>query len=226
MKKGQPQLIHLSFPFQWNCREVASWTHKKSFTSMDWEHRWALGDTGWDHGRPSPPLEAYLAGQALSGSSVVPGCGSGHDVRLLARHGLTVTGIDLAATAIEVARAHPRVADEIYRQADWLNLPVEMWGQFDWVVEHTCLCALNPEKWESYADSVDDVLRSGGFFLGVFYLNPDSDQGPPFRIQSDQLDRLFSRFQLVSKWTPTAAYDSRQGREEMRLYRKTLSPSS
>jgi methyl halide transferase len=52
----------------------------------DWESAYVLGETPWDKGFASPPLSWFLQlGQWLpAGRVLVPGCGRGHDVRLLA----------------------------------------------------------------------------------------------------------------------------------------------
>jgi methyl halide transferase len=187
---------------------------------MNWEERWGRGETGWDHGAPSPPLREYVETHAMQGRAIVPGCGSGHEVRLLAAKGLEVTGVDLAATAVERASAFPAVNGEQYRQGDWMRLPVTFGARFDWVLEHAFLCALPPARRVDYTDAVDFALSPGGFFLGVFYLNPKDPEGPPFGISPAELDLLFARFRLLARWRPGVAFPSRAGREEMRLYQK------
>lgn len=79
----------------------------------------------WDKGFPSPALVDLLSsattGSAPVGSTgaaaaaiqsavkiqkyaVVPGCGKGYDVRLLAEHGFTSFGVEIAEKAVEMAR--------------------------------------------------------------------------------------------------------------------------
>ena len=79
---------------------------------MDWNRRYIEGDTPWDKGDAHPALGVALAQSALSGRVLVPGCGTGHDVRALAGQGLEVTGLDIAPLALEKARAHPPVGHE------------------------------------------------------------------------------------------------------------------
>lgn len=151
---------------------------------------------------------------------LVPGCGSGHDVRALARGGADVWGLDLAPSAVAKAERFPRAGSESYHEGDWLNLKSDFEACFDWVVEHTCFCALDPSLRTAYVESVGKALRPGGTFLGVFYLRPRAENGPPFGVTESELDAYFRRFELKEKWTPTAAYPGREGREEMRVYRK------
>ena len=103
---------------------------------------------------------------------------------------------------------------------DILDPSPELLGQFDWVVEHTCLCALPPDFWPAYARSIPSLLRPGGHFLALFYRNPHDDEGPPFGIDAETIDSLFgSAFELIKAGVPKLAYESREGREELRLYR-------
>ena len=137
--------------------------------SKDWNKAYAEGNTPWDKGYASPPLRAFLKTHRLEGRVIVPGCGSGYDVRLLAEQGASVLGLDIAPLALEKARSLPSVGNEDYVLADFLNLPSEYHRQFDAVVEHTCLCALDPVDRCSYVQSVLKLLKSGGKYLAIFF---------------------------------------------------------
>ncbi len=52
-----------------------------------WEQRYQSGDMHWDKGAPSPGLVDFLAAHPAlpRGAVCVPGCGTGHDVRELAK---------------------------------------------------------------------------------------------------------------------------------------------
>jgi len=189
---------------------------------IEWEKRWQDGDTGWDHGAPSPPLVEFLEKERVEGRVIVPGCGSGHDVRALAKGGAEVVGLDLAPSALVKARRFAPVGRERYEEGNWLAPGPEEKDRYDWVVEHTCFCAIDPSEREAYIEAVDVALRPGGRFLGVFFLNPQSLHGPPFGVTEAALDGFFSRFELLRKWSPTRAYPGREGREQVRLYYKSL----
>ena len=53
-----------------------------------WQEKYEQGETPWDKGEPSPGLVDFLADHNLNGRILVPGCGSGHDVRAIAFHRL------------------------------------------------------------------------------------------------------------------------------------------
>src|ERR1700760_223592 len=68
-------------------------------------------------------------------SALVVGCGTGDDAEFLAGLGFTVTGFDIAPTAIAAARRlHPDSAVR-YEVADLLDLPADWSGAFDLVAQ-------------------------------------------------------------------------------------------
>lgn len=188
-----------------------------------WESRWRSGHIPWDHGRFAPPFAEFVEREGAPGGQVlIPGPGSGHDVRYFAELGAAVTGLDIAPSAVAAARERNPHPDAVYRVGSILDPEPELVGRFDWVIEHTCLCALEPVHWERYADSVHRLLEPGGHFLAIFYRDPHDDEGPPFGIDAGTIDALFgTRFQLLKSWIPQRSYASRTGREELRWYLKS-----
>jgi SAM-dependent methyltransferase len=190
----------------------------------NWNEAYETGDTPWDKGAAAPPLREFLGRRPIHGTVLVPGCGTGHDVRLLAQQGAQVTGLDLAPAGIEQARRFPRVGNEIYHCGDFLDLESGWQARFDWVVEHTCLCALPPAARSDYAASVAAALKPGGHFLGIFYREVmDYDgSGPPHPITAGDLEALFAEaFELLEAYTPAQTYPSRPfGCEEVRVMRR------
>ncbi|GAA5477400.1 methyltransferase domain-containing protein [Haloferula helveola] len=199
----------------------------------DWDARWREGETPWDKGEPAPPLLECLDGpdgEFLAGARVlVPGCGSGHDVRALARAGATVTGLDLSPTALEVAQSFPEVGGETYLPGDFLEWHSEC---FDAVWEHTCFCAIDPADRGRYAAAASRLIRPAGRLVGVFYLTPwDPDEepdGPPHASDRDEIVRHFSPwFSLIREKVPERAYPGREGREWLvAMERNTAEPGS
>lgn len=188
-----------------------------------WEAAWREGRTPWDKGAAAPPLREVLRRHRPSGPVLVPGSGSGHDIELLlgAGPGLRVIGLDLAPSAVVLARRRfgPRGAHVL--RGDLLRMPAGWRGRFETVVEHTCFCALKPTQRRAYVRAVAALLPPGGYLLGVFFLEPKAEQGPPFGVSRDALHRLFQgRFALKASWTPRRAYPGREEREEVRLYRR------
>ena len=186
-----------------------------------WEGRWRSGETPWDHGRFAPPFAEFVEREgAPRGKLLIPGPGSGHDVRYFAQLGAQVVGLDIAPSSLEVARQRNPHPDAEYCLGNILD-PEEKWqGRFDWVIEHTCLCALDPDSWPAYARAIPRLLKPGGHYLAIFYRNPHDTVGPPHGIDEATIERLFSpHFTLLRSWVPKSSYSSRSGREELRWYR-------
>ena len=93
----------------------------------DWDKRYRQGDTPWDKGRASPALIAWLEDNPglMTGSVLVPGCGTGHDVRAIASAEPTSlpVGIDISKTAIEECRHKKVHENERYEEENLFSLP-------------------------------------------------------------------------------------------------------
>lgn len=192
----------------------------------DWESCYQEGITPWDKGTPSPPLSVWIQNQTFEkGRALVPGCGIGHDVIRLREAGLDAIGVDLSPTAIQrAAQTYPEQAQH-FHLSDLFTLPSSWDGSFDYVFEHTCLCALPPALRTRYEETVYRLLKPGALLVGIWFINPDMDpgeSGPPFAISLEELTLLFptSRWEIREDFTPTAAYDGREGRERLRVLQK------
>jgi thiopurine S-methyltransferase len=68
-----------------------------------WDQRYQEGSDGWELGQPAPPLAQFLRSYPLApqapGRVLVPGCGRGHEVVLLADLGFGAIGLDFRGEA-------------------------------------------------------------------------------------------------------------------------------
>lgn len=187
----------------------------------NWSERYLRNDTPWEKGRAHPALVEFVAEHPLEGRILVPGCGMGHDVRAVAAPGNQPIGLDITTEAIAGARAFARKETEEFRHGDFLARTGNDAGAFDWVVEHTCFCAIDPEMRASYVEAVEHVLKPGGRLLAIFYLDPDSDdEGPPFGVSKAELDALFSRFNLLEERGGLPTYPGREDLEILRVLQR------
>ncbi len=189
-------------------------------TQTDWDEAYQRRETPWEKGKPHPALVDFLAENGpIGGEIFVPGCGSGHDVRALSTRENHVLGIDLAPSAIEKASAFPKFGNEEYQLADLFALPSEWNGRFDVVFEHTCFCAIDPALRGDYLEAITRLLKPGGRFIAIFFLNPDNDdEGPPFPVSVEELEERFGRsFAVEREWIPARTHLGREGRELMRV---------
>jgi SAM-dependent methyltransferase len=160
------------------------------------------------------------------GPVLVPGCGTGHDVRALSDFGVPAHGLDLSATALERARTLSGDGSETYELGDFLDPAWREGKSFAAIWEHTCFCAIDPKRRGDYAESAAALLPTEGMLVGVFYLTPhdpgeDEDSGPPFKASVEELEKLFSPwFVLEEGWVPQCAYPGREGREWIGIFRR------
>ena len=189
---------------------------------LEWQRRYEDGDTPWDKGAPSPALVDFLRAGHIEGRVLVPGCGRGHDARALAAQpDASVVGLDLSPAAIAQARSLAPKTNLSFIVGDFLSLPQDLLCTFDWLVEHTCFCAIDPRQRPDYVAAARDALRAGGKIFGIFYLNPDSETAPPFPVSRAELSALFDpHFTLLGEWVPKNSFPGREQRELVRILQK------
>ncbi|HWF19107.1 MAG TPA: methyltransferase domain-containing protein [Verrucomicrobiae bacterium] len=187
----------------------------------EWESRYQSGDMPWEKGEASPGLVDFIAAhpELKRGTVCVPGCGTGHDARVWARASFTVTGCDIAPSAIRLSRERTAAAglQAQFLQSDFLrDKPPQ---HFDWLFEHTLFCAIDPSERDLYVKALLDWLAPGGQYLAVNYLIPDKD-GPPFGTTREELWQRFSpHFDLLQEWVPRS-YPNRTGLELMLWWKR------
>jgi len=195
----------------------------------DWEACYRNDDMPWDHGGPAPPLFELIEMQGsaiwLGGPVLVPGCGTGHDVRALADDCVPAHGLDISFTAVEKARALSPQAGVSYEQGDFLD-PAWCEGKcFPAIWEHTFFCAINPRRRRDYARSAAALLPPNGHLAGVFYLRPwdpgEEEDRPPYKVSVEELEETFSPwFEKIDGWVPASSYPGREGREWLGIFRR------
>ncbi|EPS30702.1 hypothetical protein PDE_05654 [Penicillium oxalicum 114-2] len=190
--------------------------------SSAWSDLWDAGESNlWDRGKPSPalidlveqqtPLLSPLTPTGRRKRALVPGCGRGYDVVMLALHGFDACGLEISETAVQEARRY--AADVMARppadyfgaqyrppsspgsvtfvKGDFLNpaWSVEEGADganaFDLVYDYTFLCALHPRKRPDWAVGMSRVIKSQGLLVCLefpMYKDPRL-AGPPWGLK-------------------------------------------
>ncbi|MCH2035697.1 MAG: TPMT family class I SAM-dependent methyltransferase [Puniceicoccaceae bacterium] len=191
----------------------------------DWDAAYKEGRTPWDKGKAAPPLVEFLLRHTISGRVLVPGSGTGHDVRLIAAQGADVLGLDISPRAHSAAISFKNFENANYRIGDFLHLSDDLKNKFDWLVEHTCLCAIDPDQRANYVQSARLAIKVGGHLLAIFFREVQAydGSGPPHPITSDEIQTLFAEgFVQLNSFTPSKHYESRpHGCEEVYLFRRS-----
>jgi SAM-dependent methyltransferase len=186
-----------------------------------WDTRYRDGVTPWDAGRVPPRLARWLAAQPTARRVLVPGCGSGYEVRAFAEHGDDVLGIDFSDAAIDAARCTLGKLAERVRKADFFTLDAP---PFEVVYERTFLCALPPRSRMRWARRIAELAQAGGFLAGFFYYG-EGERGPPFGITAPELHALLDpAFALLEDGAVPAAQSVPvlAGKERWQVWKRQL----
>lgn len=202
-----------------------------------WEDLWEKRTTPWDRNGPSLALKDTVTGkrdrfgspfkdavQQQRKKALVPGCGRGYDVLLLASLGYDCYGLDASHTAIDAALQHQKEFgnDEQYAACDaevgsgqtrFLvgdffkdDFLSETNGRdFDLVFDYTFLCALSPEMRPAWAARMSELLSSTGHLICLEWPLGKSPQegGPPHGLTSNLYVELFKNPGQDVKYDPT-----------------------
>jgi SAM-dependent methyltransferase len=184
-----------------------------------WDTRFRECVTPWDARAAPATLKDWLKPR-LPSRVLVPGCGTGYEVRLFAEHGDDVLGIDFSDAAVDAARRELGSLSGLVKKSDFFALE----GRFDLVYERAFLCALPRARWPDWGRSMTGLVRPGGELAGFFYLH-DNERGPPFGISRAGLDALLQEaFELVEdRPVPVAqSVPVFKGREIWQVWRRRL----
>ena len=193
-------------------------------TAEFWEACYETEMDNWDLGGPTPVFER-IASEIPKGRICVIGCGRGYDAVTFAKAGFEVTAIDFSQTAVLASRENARkkeVEMTVLRE-DFFDLPDELHGQFDYIMEYTCFCAISPERRFEYDRVIWQLLKPGGKLLGLFFpLDKDVEEGgPPWGVNISELHKLFSlHWDLESEEMPKESIEPRADREVLMIWKK------
>ena len=159
---------------------------------------------------PKAGSETYLTGDFLSGFPLAPNSNGAN----LSRFG-------------DVGQPSRLPACRENSRRDACSTPLKLApfasGSFDAVFEHTCFCAIPPDRRMDYVRAVSKSLKPGGLFLAIFYRNPSAraEPGPPFGCPMDEVDALFgNEFLLLEERTNLPTFEGRENREVLRLMKR------
>ena len=189
-----------------------------------WESRYKDGEIGWDLGAETPVFSA-IAEKLKPGKICILGCGNGYDAIAFSKKGFSVTAVDFAETPIYNLETNARslsLSIETIKKDIFDLIPVYS-SQFDYIIEQTCFCAIDPLKRKQYSNLVHDLLKVGGKLIGLWMpLDKDiMDGGPPFGVKENEIKKLFSnKWKITEDCFPTQSIEARMGREKLIVFEK------
>ncbi len=169
---------------------------RKEFSAWEqWYRRRDYRRMPWYSPRPSPWLVRALRERQLPsrGSVLDIGCGTGTNAIWLAGHGYRVVGVDVAPTALAVARARAQRAGVTVelRVASADRLPYPR-GRFDFALDTGCFHSLPLRLRAAYARQLARVIRPRGHLLLTWIPREvQVDVGPPHRPSLEEVAAVF-----------------------------------
>ena len=184
-----------------------------------WDTRFRQNTTPWDAGRVPAALQRFVARHTGRGRVLVPGCGTGYEVRELANAGFDVTAIDFSEAALEAARRELGPLAHLVHFGDFFRFEPDT-PPFDAIYERAFLCALPRRVWIDWAKRVAELLRPGGLLFGNFFFDSNL-KGPPFGIGEAELDALLAAdFERIEDDPVEDSIPAFAGRERWQVWRR------
>ena len=168
-----------------------------------WEERYVANNIPWDIGKTAPAFVKYFQNSNLelrtsSFKFAVLGCGRGHDSFYFAtlNKNTKVYCFDFSESAIRFCnetKEKNNIKNINFYHIDFFNLirEKEKENHFDYLIEHTSFCAVDPLRRKEYANLIKYLLKPGGKLIGLFFIRPRELGGPPFGSTKEEIRELF-----------------------------------
>jgi SAM-dependent methyltransferase len=166
-------------------------TSHEQMTGLPWDASYHDGPAPWDTGRPQPAIVRLAAQGGFAGAVLDAGCGTGENALHLASLGLSVLGVDVAETALAIARekADDRGIVAAFAEADAFRLE-RLGRRFETVLDCGLFHTFDAEERPDYVASLASVTEHEG----TLYVLCFSDDGPdagPHPVSEDELRAAF-----------------------------------
>jgi ubiquinone/menaquinone biosynthesis C-methylase UbiE len=170
-------------------------------TGLPWDASYRDGPPPWDIGRPQPAVARVVSERGLAGAVLDVGCGTGENALYVASLGFVVVGVDVAETALVIARqkAGDRGIEVEFAAADALKLE-RLERTFETVLDCGMLHTFDADERRAYAASVARVTNHNG----TLYVLCFSDEGPDTGPHPVSQEALRAAFNPNTGWNVTA----------------------
>jgi SAM-dependent methyltransferase len=161
-------------------------------SGLPWDASYYDGPAPWDIGRPQPVIVRLASQGAFAGAVLDVGCGTGENALLVASLGLSVLGVDVADTALAIARAkaHDRGIAAEFAVADAFQLE-RLGRRFETVLDCGLFHTFDGDERPRYAASLASVTEHDGTSY-VLCFSGDGPQPGPHPVSRAELRAAFS----------------------------------
>jgi SAM-dependent methyltransferase len=170
-------------------------------SGVPWDASYHDGPAPWDTGQPQPAVVRLARAGGFTGPVLDAGCGTGENALHLAALGLSVLGVDVAETALGIARAKAaeRGIEAEFAVADAFAL--ERLGRtFATVLDCGLFHSFDADERPRYLASLAAVTQQ----RGTLYVLCFSDAGPDAGPHPVSLDELRAAFNPSTGWSVVA----------------------
>ncbi|MEV5839577.1 class I SAM-dependent methyltransferase [Nocardia sp. NPDC052112] len=165
-------------------------------TGLPWDASYQDELAPWDVGRPQQAIVRLGTAGGFTGAVLDAGCGSGENALYVAALGFSVLGVDVAETALAIARAKAaeRAIAAEFVAADALRLE-RLARRFETVLDCGLFHTFDADERPEYVASLASATVPGGTLYVLCFSDNGPDTGP----------------HPVSREELTAAFDSGNG---------------
>jgi ubiquinone/menaquinone biosynthesis C-methylase UbiE len=167
-------------------------------TGLHWDASYHNDDPApWDIRRPQPAIVSLASRGAFTGAVLDAGCGTGENALHVASLGLSVLGVDVAETALAIARekAKDRGIDAEFALADAFQLSC-LARTFETVMDCGLFHTFDADERPRYVASLSSVTEHDG----TLYVLCFSDAAP------DTVPHPISQSDLRAAFNPTTGW--------------------
>jgi SAM-dependent methyltransferase len=166
-------------------------TSHERLTGLPWDASYHDGPAPWDIGAPQPAIVRVASEGGFTGAVLDAGCGTGENTLHIASLGLSVLGVDVAETALAIARekADARGIEVEFATADAFHLDRLARG-FATVLDCGLFHTFDGAERPRYVASLASVAEHDA----TMYVLCFSDEGPetgPHPVSQDELRATF-----------------------------------
>jgi SAM-dependent methyltransferase len=181
-------------------------TSHERLTGLPWDASYHDGPPPWDIGRPQPAIMRVASKGGFAGAVLDAGCGTGENALHVASLGLSVLGVDVAETALAIARAKAdarRIKVE-FAAADAFQLE-RLGRKFESVLDCGLFHTFDGNERSGYVASLASVTEHDGTLYVLCFSDHRPDTGPHPVSQEE----LRVAFNLGTGWTVAAVEPDR-----------------
>ena len=158
-----------------------------------WDTSYLDGPAPWDIGEPQPAIVRLAGEGAFAGAVLDAGCGTGENALHVASLGLHVLGVDVAETALSIARekAAARGIDADFAAADALHLD-RLGRAFETVLDCGLFHTFDSDERRDYVASLASVTHPGGNLYVLCFSDVGAGTCGPHPVSEAELRAAFT----------------------------------